>query len=267
MSQLDANCEISTDLATDLALEILWRFLATALSDPAQPASATLSDRASQRLVVDAAELIQIDFARLDIPLGHGELSLRQVDLPTTLDTILSTAVEREPDYLAIFGLITCAECPPYETEYQPNGDAFFRSQQMADVGGFYRAFGLQPNPQERPDHIALELEFLALLMLKQRLAGADQPHSTQAAQWFRTCQDARQSFFRDHISWWAPSFAVALQRKAGHGHYESVGKLLAALLPLERWRLQIEPPRLPVQPKPEPQVDPCAGCAAVQQM
>ena len=40
----------------------------------------------------------------------------------------------------------------------------------LADIGGFYQAFGLTLDRgiHELPDHIAVELEFYGLLLLKQ---------------------------------------------------------------------------------------------------
>ena len=74
---------------------------------------------------------------------------------------------------VAFFGLVLTRECPPYETEYHPSSEPFFRSQEMADVAGFYRAFGLETAQaaRERPDYLGLELEFMAFLLLKKRLA------------------------------------------------------------------------------------------------
>ena len=57
-----------------------------------------------------------------------------------------------------------------YETEYgRMRGMA--KGNDLADVAGFYRAFGLEldtDQAHEMLDHIAVELEFYALLLLKQ---------------------------------------------------------------------------------------------------
>src|SRR5262249_30085720 len=79
-----------------------------------------------------------------------------------------------------------------------------------------------------------------------------------------RTCDDARLSFFRDHLVTWAVSFATGLRRKSEDGFYAEVAKLLAAFVPIERMTLNVAAPRLPLEPslieRPEEQ-DGCAAC------
>ena len=121
-------------------------------------------------------------------------------------------------EYDRVFGLVVPKECPPYETEYHPTQETFVRSQQMADIAGFYRAFGIEPaqSSPERPDHLALELEFMAFLLTKKRLALAAVELDPEAAEQVSICDRAQRDFFRDHLAWWVPSFAAGLRRKAG---------------------------------------------------
>lgn len=133
----------------------------------------------------------------------------------------------------------------------------------LADVAGFYRAVGVEPDAHERPDHISLELEFTAFLLLKQRLALETIQADTTTAHNASVCQTARTTFFHDHLSWWAPSFALALRTKADSGFYEAVGRVLAAMLPIERHRLGIPAPRVPLQANVQETPEECAGCLA----
>src|SRR5262249_17020223 len=150
-------------------------------------------------------------------------------------------------------------------TEYHPASETFFRAQQLADIAGFYQAFGLETAEAEpeRPDHVALELEFMAFLLLKQRLMLDPANPDPEAAEHAETCPAAQAAFFRDHVAWWVPSFATGLRRKAGCGFYAAVAQVLLALAPLERARFGVAAPRLPLQPalieRPEEQ----AGCTA----
>lgn len=56
-----------------------------------------------------------------------------------------------------------------YETECGLP-DAYRQAQEMADIAGFYRAFGFTVGGpvRERPDHAAVELEFMHVLALKE---------------------------------------------------------------------------------------------------
>jgi TorA maturation chaperone TorD len=167
-----------------------------------------------------------------------------------------------------VFGLVLSRECPPYETEYYPSAEPFFRAQQLADIAGFYRAFGLQTAKAtpERPDHLALELEFMAFLLRKERLAWASAEVNAAAMEQAGICAEAQQSFFRDHLAWWVPSFVMGLRRKAERGFYWAVGQILAAFMPSERPRLGVAAPRLPLQPalieRPEEQTG-CSECTS----
>lgn len=250
------------EAAHDLACETLYRFLAAALSDPRSEEWRLATDPAAQALAIEAAELLRADFSGESPPLGFGELPVEDLELRPLAAELARPADELRAEYTRVFGLVTCRECPPYETEYHQVDEPFFRAQQMADVAGFYRAFGLEPGTEsrERPDHLALELEFAAVLLMKMRLAR--QGHDAAAAENAAVCAQARESFFRDHLCWWIPSFSLALRNKADHGPYALIGKALAALLPVERLRLGVAAPRMPLVANSIESPDQCTGCA-----
>jgi TorA maturation chaperone TorD len=202
------------------------------------------------------------------LPRGPGELPAARLDLRPVLLELLMPAAHLQGEFERVFGLVTARDCLPFETEYHPSADPFFCAQQMADVAGFYRAFGLEPTQAapERPDHLALELEFMAFLLRKQRQAHDMAGAAPQAAEYAQVCEEAQRAFFRDHLAWWVPAFATGLRRKAGDGFYAAVSQVLAALLPLERALLDVAAPRRPValatveRPEEEPG---CDGCEA----
>jgi TorA maturation chaperone TorD len=260
--------QLSEALAVDLARECLYRFLAAALVAPPSESFGLVLDPEDQRLAGAAADLLRAEASTEPVALGFGELPADALTLRPLLAELHQPREQLAAEYDRVFGLVLCRECPPYETEYHPSSESFFCSQQMADVAGFYGAFGLataQAVP-ERPDYLGLELEFMAFLLLKKRLALASAEHNPDAAEQARVCDAAQRDFFRDHLAWWVPSFATGLRRKAGGGFYAALGTVLAALLPVERGRLGVEPPRLPLQvaviERPEEQAA-CAGCSA----
>ena len=246
------------DVAIDLAAETLYRFFAAALRKPNVSGRGRLTDDGAAELAQLAAELLRSEFAGSTEPLGFGELPTTELDLRPAL--ALYAADDLDAEHQRVFGLVMCRECPPYETEFQPVDEPFFRSQQMADISGFYRAFGLTLSDQwhERPDHLSLELEFLAFLLMKRRLALADP--DAAAAERATVCQQARVTFFRDHVNWWAASWACALWQKAETGFYAVLARALASFLSIERRRLGIEAAQTPQQVRVAA-VTECEGC------
>jgi len=246
--------------ARDLACETLYRLLAAALSNPDSAMSRLYDDADAARQASAAADFLRDEFGRTEIPLGFGESSAESLSIRELLDSRPADDVSAVAEYVRVFGFAGTRECSPYETEYHPNDEVFYRSQQMADVAGFFRAFGLNVSPErhDRIDHVSLELEFAAFLLMKKRLA---EPNSAEAA----VAQDARAKFLNDHLCWWAPSFAVALRRKASQGFYGAAANVLSALLPIERHRLGVAPPRMPLEAHRDEVIesaDACEGCA-----
>lgn len=241
----------------DLAREGIYRFLAIALSDPREERFALVLDPNQHAWLRDALDLIREEALSQHVPCGFGELPPQYLRLEEILAEIAKGRGQLVEEYDRVHGLTMARECPPYETEYFENAEPFFRSQQMADIAGFYRAFGLREaqSPAERPDSLALELEFMAFLLMKQRLAG----EGTEQA---NICAEAARTFFRDHLAWWVPSFATGLQRKAGTGFAAAVGQLLAAFMLVERVRFEVSAPRLPLQPAAPEEPEECTACA-----
>jgi DMSO reductase family type II enzyme chaperone len=180
---------------------------------------------------------------RLDDGTGDG--------LRRSLDGLRAAPVEPDLAHLQsehrrVFGHIESSPCPPYETRYGTH-HLFQQTQQLADIAGFYRAFGLTLSREahERPDHLAIELEFLHFLSFKT--AYALQHHGPEQAD---LCRDAEQKFLSDHLLQWAPSFARRLEETAGGGWYGQLAGLLSAFLSTEAARQGCPHPEdLPLQP------------------
>lgn len=121
-------------------------------------------------------------------------------------------------EYEGLFG--GAVRCPPYEGSYE--ADPFRGSRQMADLAGFYRAFGAESSgpAAERPDHAGCELEFLSFLAAR-RLEAEEAGETESAA----ICLEAEDAFLRDHLGRWLP----ALCREVGEASSSPVYTLLAA--------------------------------------
>ena len=74
--------------------------------------------------------------------------------------------------FMRVFGATPGSVHPPYSTDYDPDG-GFRKEQELGDIAGFYRAFGigLADDVHERVDHFGVEADFLAFLALKEAFA------------------------------------------------------------------------------------------------
>ncbi len=197
-------------------------------------------------------------------PHASGPADRAESEVARLIEELRAPLDESRAEYDRVFGLVVPKECPPYETEYYPSPETFARSQQMADIAGFYRAFGIEParSSPERPDHLALELEFMAFVLMKEReaLATVDDPEADERA---KTCDRAQRDFFRDHLAWWVPTFAAGLRRKAGGGYHDALAEALAAWVPDECRRLEIGAVLRPSRPELIEQPEEQSGCAS----
>ncbi|MDR7440149.1 MAG: molecular chaperone TorD family protein [Armatimonadota bacterium] len=182
--------------------------------------------------------------ARLFAPLSEGAISEEAlVRLRKAAEALESEEVmkythafvedaHRDPEgyrreYVRLF---VRGEVPPYEassgTPTAPLGGP--NVQLLADVAGFYRAFGFQARG-ERPDHLAAELEFLALLCLLEARA-----HLAGQAEEARVCADARKAFLRDHLLSWIASFEENVTRRTECSALRHLVRLTARLVQMD---------------------------------
>lgn len=147
-----------------------------------------------------------------------------------------------------------------YETELGLPHE-FRQSQEMADIAGFYRAFGFNVGGRvrERADHIATELEFLSVLALKEARA-----HEQALLEHVEVCEDAQRKFLLDHVGVWVDALAEALTLTADPSPYVTLARWLVAFIHAEAVRLNITLAPRPLkraQATPPPQPMDCGGC------
>jgi TorA maturation chaperone TorD len=131
--------------------------------------------------------------------------------------------------------------CPPYEGAYGARGLAG-KGAQLADVAGFYAAFGLRPADAQADmeDHIAAELEFMSALAVKEAYALAE-----SHAEGLVVTRDAQAAFLRDHLGTWATAFARQVQAATPLPFYVAAAELLAAWVNAENFTLGVDPARV----------------------
>jgi TorA maturation chaperone TorD len=146
------------------------------------------------------------------------------------------TAPELESRYAEVFTHVHSGDCPVYETDYGPR-DVWRQSNDLADIAGFYRAFGFGPH-LERPDHAAVELEFLHVLAYKEVWATVHDDEANAAV-----CREAANAFAREHALRWLPALASRAVALAGQGPYAAAAELLSSFCSAESDRLGVPNP------------------------
>ncbi len=222
----------SPDLVTragrDVALcrSLLYQALSLGFQTPTR--------RTCQHLgTVEAAAALAEAAALLDTERGTA-LQPRTLALAARRDATNHETLRRS--YERIFGHTARGTAPPYEIEY---GDdtLFEKPQEMSDLAGFLRAFGLvlDPSRHERIDHVSCELEFLAFLSRKEAHAiEIDDPE--MAAETRR----ATRLFLKDHLGRFAPSFARRVMRADPDGFYGRLAALCLEFVKSECARFEV---------------------------
>jgi TorA maturation chaperone TorD len=253
-----------------LARQTCYQFFAKATSDPASGRWRLLHDPGYQRTAIAAADCLRAEAEPSSVDaVAPGERPVTDLRLDIAFRHLGKTG-KAEETHGRIFGFLLTKDCPPYETEYCPQTLSVYRSHKMADVAGFYSAFGLEPGRDfpERPDHVSLELEFMAWLIGKMRLAA--EKGGPQAEERRGVCADGQEHFLADHLSWWVPAFCTALRKKAEGSERApastfqgALADALAAFVSFERGWLNIPEPTELVAANPsedEPEMT-CAAC------
>jgi len=108
------------------------------------------------------------------------------------------------------------------------NETAFVRRDKgalLADIAGFYRAFGFAPaaGTGEKADHLGAELEFVALLLVMRAQAAAAGEAEAAAV-----THEALCAYWADHLGEWLPAFCARLAALAPDRHHRRLARLLA---------------------------------------
>lgn len=160
------------------------------------------------------------------------------LDKEGPLEPLARTFIEEpraklEAEYIDLFTLATSPDCPSYEAAYVCT-DMGQQTTIMADVAGFYRAFGLEIGQGQRPDDISLELEFMGFLSRKEAYAleHMGKPRVLQARR-------TQRVFLSEHLGRWAETLGHRIRENAGaRGAYGLLGSTLAAWMERERGRI-----------------------------
>jgi len=125
-------------------------------------------------------------------------------------------------DYDRLFGVGESILIPMYETEYAMD-TIFAKTKELADLNGFYRAFEVElgkDSQGERPDHVSIELDFMATLMIKEAYARNEAWEDK-----VNVSLEARKKFLKDHIGRWGPTFLGLVNHKAEVEFYKVLSR------------------------------------------
>lgn len=216
-----------------LARSVLYETLALGLQPPTRETLQRIESEEALGTLALATETVDPEGTS-----GLADAVLRLTRLgPTALDDL---AVRHSQ----LFGHTARGPVCPFETEY--GTEALFRQpQELADIGGYYAAFGLKPRAEdgERVDHVSCECEFFGFLGRKEAFAlreDAGAGASEARLEMLETTRKATRSFLKDHLGRFGTAFGLKLSGEDGGGFFGLLGVLLVTLLKLESERLHV---------------------------
>ncbi len=166
-----------------------------------------------------------LDALELDGCLRQAARVFAEVVTATTVD-------ELHKHYSELF--VGRRDCRLDESEYDKS--IFNRYQRLADVAGFYRAFGFHVSKEsgQRADFIGTELEFMQVLLLK-RVYAEEHGWTTET----QTCVSAENTFIREHLEWWVTLMCENIRKEQTCAFYTSLTNFLDHFVRTETLRIQ----------------------------
>ena len=228
---------------------VIYELVSSAFLYPAPGTLEVLIDKASQ-VQLAASEM------------GSPELAEAVSELAASLAEIDEAVLVHE--YVTVFGHSMSSECSLYEEEYA-DSEIFQKSGSLADLKGFYAAFGVKPGPElkDRLDHIGVELEFMHLLTFKESYAQFHGHGPDKVA----VCREAQVNFLTNHLAPLVKALVKRLStRTGGRGFYSSLGQVLELQIDREMDLLKVElPAPSPKRPTGPREMDEECGAPSLQ--
>jgi nitrate reductase assembly molybdenum cofactor insertion protein NarJ len=135
-----------------------------------------------------------------------------------TAEHVSLSLEELQVEYIRLFG--SDPLCSPDITHWT-SGQAFMQSRRMADMAGFYRAFGLDIESGLKVDNLSVVFEFLSFLCLKILHAlEKDKGEKVEIT------ENALNSFRTEFVLPALGDFVKSIKDHSGTGFYEVVGEL-----------------------------------------
>jgi TorA maturation chaperone TorD len=224
---------------------MIYSILAQALSSPTEALCLAVREGAICALLGIAVD---------DAPAAHGRrIDASLLESFTALSSDESFASSILAEYTRLFS--ANLHCLQYEADYLSR-TAEHSVHVIAAIAGIYSTFGVRvaDTVGERPDHIAVELDFMSLLAAKEAYA-SDCNQNANA----RLCRRAQVHFLNTHLARWGSMFAVNLAEATTSPFYRSMCELLDRFLAAEAAYFKIEIP--PLEAPQETNASEKCGC------
>jgi DMSO reductase family type II enzyme chaperone len=170
-----------------------------------------------------------------------------------TMDALPARLAELQGQHTALFS--SGSLCSHQESDFT-GGNTFQKADIMADVAGFYAAFGVRVSATQRelPDFLGAELEFLHLASWKEAEAMRRGRRARAAL-----CREVQEKFLAEHLGRWIPLYRDRLAASPAGPFYVALAGLVADFINAQGVTAA---PILPVLPAtaPEPAAA-CEGC------
>lgn len=142
-------------------------------------------------------------------------------------------------DYSRLF--LGQSAIPLRETAYSDARRLAGRSSELADINGFYLAFGLEMSQDaaDAADNISAELEFLSALLIKEAFA---LDNGAEMGEALTVTQMACAAFLREHLGIWTGPLQAALEEVAPESPYTALAQLIAVVIDWECQTRAVEP-------------------------
>ena len=171
-------------------------------------------------------------------------------------------------DFVHLFGHTTRGLVCACETEYGPD-NGFHQPQQLADISGYYLAFGLRPAAASdvRADHIACECEFMDFLNRKEALLLANRSQWAHGRETLEVTARAAHSFLRDHLGRFGRAFAVRVATEDRGGYFGALGRVLLGFVDAECVRVGVESGPVDLAVRPDVPDETPMACGTSEQL
>ena len=206
---------MTDEIDRDAARADFCRFLAACYYEPGP-------EFAEERLFDSMAAAAQ----RFDGELAAGARRLGEAFAAASLEDLLV-------DYTRLFLGPVDAPAKPYGSVWLGPDKLTMQDSTMAVISLYEEeGFEIADDFRELPDHVAAELEFLYLLLFRERGARRDGDAGALAA-----TAGLRRRLVGEHIGRWVGPFADAVERNAGRAFYRELATLTRRFVGLETQR------------------------------